>query len=118
MLVLVAWFLRINQSQWFPYNYVSTTGLVPAYKYTIDPMVSYMLVLVAWFLLINASFRLQRLTSSVFKNATRLKKNLDAEAFPKLKLRATLQEPRIKAGTLRHATKKKPWAWWTTTFKI
>ena len=54
-----------------------------------------MLVLVACFLLVNISFRLHSFKTSVFKNVIKLKKNLHTEAFLKLKLRATPQEPRI-----------------------
>ena len=98
MLVLVAWFLLKN--------------IVKTQRFR------YLLVLVAWFLLINMSFRLQSLKASVFKNAIKLKRNLIREAFLKLKLRDTPQEPRIKAGTSGQAIKEKPWAWWTTAFKI
>ena len=46
------------------------------------------------------------------------KRDLNTEACLKLKLRATPQEPRIKAGTLGQAIKEKQWVWWTTAFKI
>ena len=54
------------------------------------------------------SFRLQSFKASVFKNVMNLERNSNTEAFLKLKLRATPQEPRIKAGTLGQAIKEKP----------
>ena len=62
-----------------------------------------MLVLVACFLLVNMSFRLQNFKASALKNVIDLKRNLNTEAFLKLTLRATPQEPRIKAGNLGQA---------------
>ena len=96
--------------------YVSTGGLVPAYKYNINSRFS--LYVSASGLVPAYKYKL-RLKASVFKNVTKLtRKLINTEAFLKLKLRATPQEPRIKAGTLAEAINQKPWAWWTTVFKI
>ena len=65
--------------------YVSTRGLVPAYKYNINSMVS---------LYVSAS---GLFPAHEYPNT---------EAFVKLKCRATSQEPRIKAGTLGQAIKE------------
>ena len=95
------------------------TNVVPSlltfvtYKHNINSMVS---VCVSTSGLVPASkckFQAPELQASVFNNVIELKRNLNTEAFLKLKFRANPLEPRIKAGTLGQAILEQPLAWWT-----